>query len=84
MREFVKRLNRERGVTVLLTTHDMHDIAALAERGDRHRARRYRFEAAHRLPRVPADHKCYRMHGHSFEIEVVIARFYHLHGASEA
>jgi 6-pyruvoyltetrahydropterin/6-carboxytetrahydropterin synthase len=36
-------------------------------------ARRYRFEAAHRLPRVPADHKCARMHGHSFEIEVVIA-----------
>src|SRR5919112_2748154 len=32
VREFVKRLNRERGVTVLLTTHDMHDIDALAER----------------------------------------------------
>ena len=26
------RLNRERGVTVILTTHDMHDIEALAER----------------------------------------------------
>ena len=32
MREVVLRLNRERGVTVLLTTHDMHDIEALAER----------------------------------------------------
>ena len=32
VREFVKRLNRERGVTVLLTTHDMHDIEALAKR----------------------------------------------------
>ena len=32
VREFVGRLNRERGVTVLLTTHDMHDIEALAER----------------------------------------------------
>jgi ABC-2 type transport system ATP-binding protein len=39
VREFVKRLNRERGVTVLLTTHDMHDIDALAERY-RHRPRR--------------------------------------------
>jgi ABC-2 type transport system ATP-binding protein len=32
VREFIRTLNRERGVTVLLTTHDMHDIAALAER----------------------------------------------------
>jgi 6-pyruvoyltetrahydropterin/6-carboxytetrahydropterin synthase len=32
----------------------------------------FRFEAAHRLPRVPADHKCHRMHGHSFAIEVVV------------
>ena len=29
VREFVKTLNRERGVTVILTTHDMHDIEAL-------------------------------------------------------
>ncbi len=33
----------------------------------------YRFEAAHRLPRVPADHKCHRMHGHSFVVEVTVA-----------
>jgi ABC-2 type transport system ATP-binding protein len=32
VREFVKRLNRDKGVTVILTTHDMHDIEALAER----------------------------------------------------
>jgi ABC-2 type transport system ATP-binding protein len=32
VREFVGRMNRERGVTVILTTHDMHDIEALAER----------------------------------------------------
>ncbi len=30
----------------------------------------FRFEAAHRLPRVPANHKCARLHGHSFRIEV--------------
>ncbi|MCL0029194.1 6-carboxytetrahydropterin synthase QueD [Dehalococcoidia bacterium] len=27
-------------------------------------------EAAHRLPNVPEDHKCSRLHGHSFHIEV--------------
>ncbi|HEV7546299.1 MAG TPA: ABC transporter ATP-binding protein, partial [Reyranella sp.] len=32
VRAFVRRLNREQGVTVLLTTHDMHDVEALAER----------------------------------------------------
>lgn len=30
------------------------------------------FEAAHRLPRVPADHKCSRMHGHSFKVELAV------------
>ncbi len=33
----------------------------------------FRFEAAHRLPRVPVDHKCARLHGHSFRIEVHVA-----------
>lgn len=32
VRAFVKRLNRERGVTVILTTHDMDDIEALCTR----------------------------------------------------
>jgi len=32
VRDFVATLNRERGVTVILTTHDMHDIEALARR----------------------------------------------------
>jgi ABC-2 type transport system ATP-binding protein len=32
VREFIGRINRERGVTVILTTHDMHDIEALAQR----------------------------------------------------
>ncbi|MDE2342614.1 MAG: 6-carboxytetrahydropterin synthase [Betaproteobacteria bacterium] len=29
---------------------------------------RDRFESAHRLPHVPAGHKCGRMHGHGFEV----------------
>jgi ABC-2 type transport system ATP-binding protein len=32
VRDFVRRLHRERGVTLILTTHDMHDVEALAER----------------------------------------------------
>jgi len=30
----------------------------------------FAFEAAHRLPHVPAGHKCARLHGHSFRVEV--------------
>lgn len=30
----------------------------------------FKIEAAHRLPNVPPDHKCSRMHGHTFRIEV--------------
>jgi ABC-2 type transport system ATP-binding protein len=32
IRDFVKRLNRDRGVTVILTTHDMDDIETLCTR----------------------------------------------------
>lgn len=34
--------------------------------------RKYGFESAHRLPRVPEGHKCARLHGHSFRIEVKV------------
>lgn len=30
----------------------------------------FTFEAAHRLPNVPAGHKCERLHGHSFRVEI--------------
>lgn len=33
----------------------------------------FSFEAAHRLPNVPPGHKCSRLHGHSFELEVRVA-----------
>src|SRR5205814_9970575 len=32
VRDFVKRLSRERGVTIVLTTHDMDDIESLCTR----------------------------------------------------
>ncbi len=35
--------------------------------------RPFRFEAAHRLPNTPPGHKCHRLHGHSFRIEVTVA-----------
>jgi 6-pyruvoyltetrahydropterin/6-carboxytetrahydropterin synthase len=33
----------------------------------------FTFEAAHRLPFVPAGHKCARLHGHSYTVEVHVA-----------
>ncbi|HLJ00667.1 MAG TPA: 6-carboxytetrahydropterin synthase QueD [Bradyrhizobium sp.] len=30
----------------------------------------FRFEAAHRLPNVPPTHRCSRLHGHSYRVEV--------------
>lgn len=33
----------------------------------------FHIEAAHWLPNVPAGHKCGRMHGHSFRIEVHVS-----------
>jgi 6-pyruvoyltetrahydropterin/6-carboxytetrahydropterin synthase len=35
--------------------------------------KKFRFEAAHRLPNVPAGHKCGRLHGHSFRLTVYAA-----------
>jgi ABC-2 type transport system ATP-binding protein len=32
LRHFIRRINRERGTTIILTTHDMDDIEALCER----------------------------------------------------
>lgn len=34
-------------------------------------ARSFGFEAAHRLPNVPEGHKCRRLHGHSFRVELI-------------
>ncbi|MDX9875427.1 MAG: 6-carboxytetrahydropterin synthase QueD [Spongiibacteraceae bacterium] len=32
----------------------------------------FQFEAAHRLPNVPAGHKCARLHGHSFVVRISV------------
>ena len=33
-------------------------------------ARSYNFESAHFLPKVPEEHRCRRMHGHNYKVEV--------------
>jgi len=33
----------------------------------------FHIEAAHRLPNLPETHKCSRLHGHSFRVEIHIA-----------
>jgi 6-pyruvoyltetrahydropterin/6-carboxytetrahydropterin synthase len=33
----------------------------------------FTFEAAHRLPRVPSEHKCSRLHGHSYRLVVHVS-----------
>ncbi|HEY5954968.1 MAG TPA: 6-carboxytetrahydropterin synthase QueD [Polyangiaceae bacterium] len=35
--------------------------------------RKFGFESAHRLPKVPEGHKCARLHGHSFRVEVAVS-----------
>ena len=35
--------------------------------------KRFSIEAAHRLPNVPEGHKCARLHGHSFQVEVHVS-----------
>ena len=35
-------------------------------------AKEFRFEAAHLLPHVPEGHKCGRLHGHSFRVEIMV------------
>ena len=38
-----------------------------------HIFKRFTFEAAHRLPNVPEGHKCARLHGHSYSVEVHVS-----------
>lgn len=33
----------------------------------------FTFDAAHCLPSLPADHKCSRLHGHTYTVEVVLS-----------
>lgn len=35
--------------------------------------KQFQFDASHRLETLPADHKCSRLHGHTYRVEVVLA-----------
>jgi 6-pyruvoyltetrahydropterin/6-carboxytetrahydropterin synthase len=35
--------------------------------------REFTFEAAHQLPQVPAGHKCARLHGHSYRVQIHVS-----------
>lgn len=34
--------------------------------------KKFDFEGGHRLPSLPAEHKCSHQHGHSYEVEVIL------------
>lgn len=34
--------------------------------------RRYHFESAHRLPKVPPTHRCFKMHGHNYQVKITV------------
>jgi 6-pyruvoyltetrahydropterin/6-carboxytetrahydropterin synthase len=36
-------------------------------------AKRFSFSASHVLTAVPEDHKCRRLHGHNYEVEIICA-----------
>jgi 6-pyruvoyltetrahydropterin/6-carboxytetrahydropterin synthase len=44
--------------------------ASLARQTTTEIFKEFTFEAAHRLPFVPEEHKCARLHGHSYRVEV--------------
>ena len=69
--ENIARWIRERldapGVERVAVQSTQNQGVEVDTRDHAHVWRRYRFQAAHRLPHVPPGHKCGRMHGHGFE-----------------
>lgn len=51
---------------------DEVSVARVARRTTTQIFKEFTFEAAHRLPFVPDGHKCARLHGHSFRVEIYV------------
>ena len=43
-------------------------------------AKTFDFDAAHHLPMTPDDHKCHRMHGHTYRVEIGLRGRVHANG----
>lgn len=56
-----------------LYTQALHEASAAVTIQSMDIFRVFQVEAAHHLPNVPAGHKCARLHGHSFRIEVHVS-----------
>ena len=35
--------------------------------------KKFHFSAAHSLPALPPEHKCHRLHGHNYEVEICVS-----------
>lgn len=57
----------------MLDARPAETTAAHSQRTTTSIFKEFTFEAAHRLPYVPADHKCHRLHGHSFRVEIHVS-----------
>lgn len=55
-----------------MSKYSVNQIIKPKNKTDMEIFKEFRIEAAHRLPNVPKDHKCYRLHGHSYRIEIYV------------
>jgi 6-pyruvoyltetrahydropterin/6-carboxytetrahydropterin synthase len=62
-----------------MSSIDLHDLrqpngsTPPAQRTTTEIFKEFTFEAAHRLPYVPDGHKCARLHGHSYRVEIHVS-----------
>ena len=67
---WVRRELGTSGINRIAVQSTLDQGVELDARDHAHVWRRYRFQAAHQLPHVPAGHKCGRLHGHGFQVMV--------------